>query len=380
MKPKVFIALATGILGGPGKGLKQFLASGGLEKCEPLVVEYRTDASAGPSEYGLAMRSTGAQVEVLLQKKRFDPGLVEQSLRMIHKYGINILQSHGYKSHVLCWILHRKTGLPWIAFVHGWTREDWKIRLYTMVEHIMLLLADEVVAVSDSLRRQLLPPVRRRCSVIPNAVASEELKVSPDGSAMRRRLGIPEDALLAGVVGRLSPEKGQGVFIRALALARKKEPRLYGLLVGDGQEAESLASEVNSLGLKPYCLFCGHVQGLGPYYQGMDLLVLPSFAEGMPNVALEGMLMGLPVIACRVGGVPEVVVDKETGMLVEPGDENTLAEAMLELAASGELRRRMGEAGRERMRREFTTQVRVERFMELYSRILNGQNDKEPTA
>ena len=378
MKPKVFIALASSILGGPGKGLKQFLVSGGLEKCEPLVVEYRTDASAGPSEYGLAMRSTGARVEVLRQKKRFDPGLVEQSLRLIRENGIEILQSHGYKSHVLCWILRRKTGLPWIAFVHGWTREDWKIRVYTLIEHVMLLLADEVVAVSGSLRQKLLPPVRRRCRVIPNAVAPEELAIPPEDENMRRRLGIPADALLAGVVGRLSPEKGQSVFVRALAVARQREPRLYGLLVGDGQEAGRLHDEVCSLGLEPYCLFTGHVQGLGPYYGSMDMLVLPSFAEGMPNVALEGMLMGLPVVACRVGGVPEVVVDKETGVLIAPGDVTALAQAMLELAASADLRRRLGEAGRDRMQREFTPQVRVERFMDLYRQTL--QSGREPAA
>ncbi len=374
MKPRIFIALATGILGGPGKGLVQFLKSGGLEGCYPILIDYETrpDAENLPdTEYAAAIKSTGARLVTIRQKKAFDPAIVEQCLRVIRENNLQILQSHGYKSHVLCWLLRRKTGLPWVAFVHGWTAENLKIRFYAAVELIMTMLADEVVAVSESVRSRLLPPARSRCVVIPNAVEqTETANGQSDGRDVRRGLGLQENDILAGVIGRLSPEKGQSVFLRALAAARKKDPRLKGLLVGGGQEKERLQAEAEALGLKEHCFFTGHVQGMAPYYRAMDIQVMPSFSEGMPNAALEGMLFGLPLLATNVGGIPEVVLDGATGLLVNAGDENALASGMLKLAEDSRLRASLGNSGRERVMAYFDPKVRAKRILTLYHNLL----------
>ncbi len=307
----------------------------------------------------------------LIQKTTFDAGLVDQALPLLRTHRINILQSHGYKSHVLCWLLHRKTGLPWIAMVHGWTRENLRVRVYNGVEQMMLLAADEVVAVSQSLRQRLLPPVRKRCRVIPNALAPEELEEGQDSFGMRTRLGFPDNAVVVGLVGRLSREKGQSVFLRALAAAREKDARLCALLVGGGPERDRLYREAGELGIRDACVFTGHVRGLAPYYQGMDIQVMPSFTEGMPNAALEGMYMELPLVASRVGGIPEVVLEGETGVLLQPGDADALASALLDLAADADKRRTMGTAGKERIVAEFSLAVRVGRFLQLYRDVLH---------
>ena len=371
MKPRVLIAMASGVLGGPGKGLAQFLRSGGLEGCYPLVAAYNRNPDMRDTEFILAMRATGAPVAVLRQRRTLDFSLVRQGLELIKKHDINLLQSHGYKSHVLCWLLRRRTGLPWIAFVHGWTAENLRVRLYNGLEQAMLLFADEVVAVSESLKSKLLPPVRAACRVIPNAIECEagcENSGVPNPEAT-----FPPGAIVAGVVGRLSPEKGQRVFIRALAKARERDSRLYGLLLGDGQEREHLEREARTLGLEGKCLFTGYVRNPAPYYRNMDMQVLPSFKEGMPNAALEGMAAGLPLIASRVGGVPEVVTDGFTGILLPAGDEEALARTLVELAADPERGRRMGAAGRERAIAEFSPKIRAGRFFRLYEEAL-GKN------
>lgn len=368
-QPKVLIAMASGILGGPGKGLVQFLKNGGSQACYPVVINYKLPHEREDTEFVLKMRSAGAIVEDIVQKKTFDFSMVEQSLALIKKYNINILQSHGYKSHILCWMLHRKTRLPWVAFVHGWTSEDFKIRVYNFIDKTMPLFADEVIAVSESLRSRLLPSLRRRCRVIPNAVAPDELADDP-ARDVRAELGIPRDALVAGVIGRFSPEKGQLVFIRALAKAREKEPRLHGLLVGDGQDKPLLEKEITKYKLNNNIFFTGHVRGLGAYYRAIDIQVMPSFSEGMPNAALEGMYMSLPLIASKVGGVPEVVLDNDTGLLLPAGDTEALAVAMLKLCADSELRASMGLAGKTRVMEHFLPDVRVNRILEVYSRIL----------
>ncbi len=370
MNARVFIALATDILGGPGKGLAQFLRSGGLEGCYPLMAAYLVKADREDSEYIRAMRTTGAPVAVLRQNRVLDPGLVDQALRLVREHGITLLQSHGYKSHVLCWLLRRKTGLPWIAFVHGWTAEDMKIRLYNTLEKTMLLLPDKVVAVSESLRRRIPAPARAKCLVIPNAVDPAELAESEPRRDIRAEFGIAPDALVVGVAGRLSPEKGQHIFLRALARARMQNTRLHGLLVGGGPEMETLQKEANALGLTAHCAFTGQVNGMGPYYRAMDIQALPSFSEGMPNAALEGMLLGKALVASRVGGVPEVVRDEKDGLLLPPGDEEALAAALLRLANDAALRERLGEAGRARALAEFTPRVRAGRILNLYTALL----------
>lgn len=375
MKPRVFIAMASDILGGPGKGLAQFLRSGGLEGCVPLIVSYNNTAFPRDTDFTRTMRDAGAPVAVLRQRRALDYSLVRQSLDLIEKHDINLLQSHGYKSHVLCWLLRRRTRLPWIAFVHGWTAENLKIRLYNGLEQIMLLFADEVVAVSASLKSKLLPPVRAACRVIPNAIEYEAECENSD--APIPEVKFPPNAVVAGVVGRLSPEKGQSVFVRALAKARERDSRLHGLLLGDGQERKRLERQVRALGLEGKCLFTGHVRNPAPYYRSMAMQVLPSFKEGMPNAALEGMAAGLPLIASRVGGLPEMVVDGVTGILVPAGDEEALARTLVELAAEPERGGRMGEAGRVRACAEFSPSIRAGRFLGLYRDLLESKNRKE---
>lgn len=379
MKPRVFIAMASTILGGPGKGLEQFLRHGGLEGCCPLMVAY-TVRPEEDTEYIAAMRATGAPVAVLRQKRTLDAGLVPQALDLIAGHGITVLQSHGYKSHVLCWLLRRRTGLPWVAYVHGWTAEDLKIRLYTALEHGMLLLADRVVAVSGSLRQRLLLPARRKCLVIPNAVAPEELRADISRETARERLGFSASDVVAGVVGRLSPEKGHAVFLRAFARARSAVPRLRALIVGDGQEGERLKALARELCLTDACRFTGHVRGMAACYSAMDLLALPSFAEGMPNAALEAMYMGLPVIASRVGGVPEVVEHGKSGLLVGAGDEKALENALTRLAVAPEARAAMGEAGSARIRARFIPEERTRSMLAVYRGLLSGGNAKEAGA
>ena len=367
--PRVFIAMATGILGGPGKGLAQFLRSGGSDGCYPLVIDYQIPGTPTETEYTRAMRAAGAHLAPLYQRRTLDYGLVQQALDLVQKHEINILQSHGYKSHVLCWLLHQKTGLPWVAFVHGWTRENLKVRLYHGIEQVMLLFPDVVVSVAESVRNRLLPSVRKRSLVVPNALAPEELRDDPARN-IRAELGIAPEAIVAGVVGRFSPEKGQLVFVRALAKTRMQEPRLHGLLVGDGQDRPLLEAEIAALNLQGAVTFTGHVQGLAPYYRAMNMQVLPSFSEGMPNAALEGMYMGLPVLASNVGGVPEVVQHEKTGILLPAGDHCQLAEAMLSLASNQQKRRCLGEAGKARINAAFNPKVRAGKILDIYAKLL----------
>jgi glycosyltransferase involved in cell wall biosynthesis len=371
MRPRVFISLATSRLGGPGKGLLQFLRSGGFELCDPVVADFVT-GSGCESEFAQVMRSSGANVAALRQTRKFDLDLVDQAESIVRSEGCQILQSHGYKSHVLCALLKIRMRLPWVAFVHGWTSENMKMHCYRMVEMGLVTLATRVVAVSEALGRRLPGIAQRKMTVIPNAVDPAEIN-DLSGRDVRSELGISEEALAVGVVGRLSPEKGQIFFLRALALARREVPSVVGILVGDGQDRAMLEAEVVRCGLAGAVFFTGHVSGLGDYYRAMDLVALPSLSEGMPNVALEAMMFEKPVVASRVGGMPEVVVEGETGFMVTAGNAASLAAALIRMLASPSRMQAMGEAGRRRALDDFSPTVRVDRVLALYKELLVAQ-------
>lgn len=373
MKPRVFIAMASSILGGPGKGLVQFFKNGGLESCSPLCITYVTDHEE-KTEFTRAIENAGVRVVPLRQRHALDPCLISQALAVVRGERCDLLQSHGYKSHVLCAALHWHTGLPWIAFVHGWTSENMKMQMYHRLEKTLVPFATRIVAVSDSISRRLTFVTGDKIRVISNAVDPVEAEIGSSGRDVRASLDMPAQAIVAGVVGRFSPEKGQTFFLRALALARERFPQLIGILVGDGPYRQTLEAEAVALGLSGAIHFSGHVTDVAEYFRAMDLVVMPSLSEGMPNVALEAMLFGKALVATRVGGIPEVVLDGVTGLLVEPRDSDRLASAMCSLLENRALLDSHGRAGRQRVLDEFSPALRTQRILDLYQEVLAARS------
>ena len=370
MRPKVFINIAAATISGPKKGLIQFLRKGGTEVCDPVIVGYRVNGAN--KRAGISCEVPEVLQEYLFQRMTYDPFMIPQALRIIKKHKLNILQSHGYKSNLLCMIIKRLTGLPWIAFVHGWTSENLKMNCYTAMDKIVLGFADKVVLVSRSMMNKLnLNWVHPdKILYIPNAVDPEELLASPDRENIRQKHAIDPEIPLIGVIGRLSPEKGHIYMINALPEIHKNIPLLKVIFVGDGQEKEKLLKKITELGLDNSVVFAGYQNNPALFYREMDLLAIPSLSEGMPNVALEAMLFGKPVVATRVGGVPEVVVDGITGRIVDSRSSDQLAMAVVDMFQKPELLTIYGIAGRQRVQKDFDPVQRVTRIAALYDEIL----------
>lgn len=373
MKPRVFISIATSILGGPGKGIIQFLRFGVLEQCRPVVSNFLVGAGR---EW--QFRDEIAKLPVpfipLRQRLTYDPLLVLRGYRVLKEHDIQILQSHGYKSNMLCTLLKMFTGLPHIAFMHGWTAESWRIKAYQMVDLLLYRFADRVVIVSEAMRprllRALIPEQRIVC--IKNAVESPEAGEGAAGAQLRKCYGIADSSPVICVIGRFSPEKGHRFFLEAFPQLLARHPEATAILVGDGQDRPMLEQMVRDLGVAERVVFAGYQQQMAPFYRGCDLVVMPSLSEGMPNVALEAMAFGKALVATRVGGVPEVVLDGETGVLVAPADPGDLAAGMLRLLDQPELLVRYGAAGRERIESEFSPENRARKLIGLYHELLQS--------
>lgn len=185
------------------------------------------------------------------------------------------------------------------------------------------------------------------------------------------RYPLPEDtSFVVGNVGSFEERKGQSLLLDALAQARKVVPGIHLMLVGDGPDEAMLQERVQELGLGAAVSFFPFTREPEVVFERIDTLVLSSLRkEGLPNVLLEALAMGVPVISTRLAGTPEAVSEGETGYLVEPGDEAGLAAALVRMASDPDARLRMGARGRARMEREFDKQRQFQAFLDFYREL-----------
>jgi glycosyltransferase involved in cell wall biosynthesis len=240
-------------------------------------------------------------------------------------------------------------------------------------ERIRNLHTDMVVANSRAVaavvrRAEQLPA--SKVKVILNGVPYHD-STCCDG-ALRRELGIGAGIPIVGTVGNLRAVKGHDILLRAFKQMLERVPEARLIVAGANQEPETGLEQLwGQLGLKRRVHFLGQRLDVERVYAALDLYVHSSHTEGMPNAVLEAMAAGLPVIATAVGGVPEAVVDGESGVLVPPGEPSALAEAMLHLLQSPERSRRMGAAGRKLVRRRFRADQMARVYEKTYEELLS---------
>jgi glycosyltransferase involved in cell wall biosynthesis len=231
---------------------------------------------------------------------------------------------------------------------------------------------DHVAAVSDDLRRHLgdLKVPASKCSLIENAIDTAQYLRRRTPAAARAALGLDPARMVVGAVGRLSPEKGFDTLIRAADRLLRGGADFDLLIVGEGPEKPRLQALIDELGRASRVRLLGHRSDMIDLFEAMDVFALSSLREGLPNVLLEAMALEVPVVATRVAGVPRLVADGESGLLVEPGDEARLAEALDRLLGDDGLRESLGRAARGVIERRFSFDVRMNKMRAVYDALL----------
>jgi len=372
-KPKVLIMIAAEQISGPGKGVLQLVEHAAASRFEYVVCNFDLEGhSAG--EFVHEARRKKLNLRLLKQRTALDPNLVVQARRLIRKQEVDIIQTHGYKSNTVGFFLAMLCRRPWIGFAHGFINDSRRNRLYNRIERWALRRADRVVAVSASMKELLVRHgiAAQKIRVIHNAIAPNESVPGASGEEIRQRHGIASHERVVGVFGRLNPEKGQQVFLKALETTLRSVHGVKALIVGDGQDRELLEELCRARGLSNHVLFLGYRKNIADYYQAIDLLVQPSFSEGSPNTVLEAMSFGVAVLATAVGGVPEII-QGGNGMMVPPNDPDALAKKMIELLSDAALRRAIGAKGRSSLYPRFSADTRVREIVSLYDELLSGR-------
>jgi glycosyltransferase involved in cell wall biosynthesis len=243
---------------------------------------------------------------------------------------------------------------------------------HSAVERWLMAKTDRVVVSAESVRDFYIEQVGAdpgKIEVIYNAVDWQQLVATEDPEALRVQFGVPQGAPLAGIIARLTEQKAHAHLFEAMA----KTPGLEGLhllVVGDGHLRGSLEALSASMRLADRVHFLGARRDLGNLLSAIDMFVMPSLWEGLPLSMVLAMGGGLPVVATRVAGIPEVVHDGETGLLVPPADPVRLGEAMARLVRDASLRARLGSAARARVLPRFGVDGYVASVTELYDRLL----------
>jgi len=265
---------------------------------------------------------------------KLDPLTVIRLTRLIISSNCQAIHTHLSTASLLGAFAAKFAKIPSVAHVHG------------MNSAFSFKYADRIIAVSEAVKANLAAQgLEKNVHVVYNGVDMERFAPILVRDA-RSRTGLQHAGLVFGVFGRLSVEKGQLTAIEAFAKAFSDRQDAVLLVVGDGRDEQMLKNKASELAVSDKVRFIAFTRDIGDLIASCDAVLVPSLKEGFGLTAVNAMAMCRPVIASRVGGLPEVVVDGETGLLVEPGNTDSLADAMQKIAADAELAQHMGQAGR----------------------------------
>lgn len=382
---RVLTLIESPTVTGPARNIIEFgklgvVAEPGLPAVETMVVTYCR--GAGESPVAAAARNAGLPVATISERHRWDTQAIPQLRRIIAEYRPDILESRNIKSHFLVRALGLYRQYPWVAWNHGYTERDWLDRVYSQLDRWSLQAAFRVVTVcrpfAETLERRGID--RRKITILHNFVKPFVPAPTEDVERLRRSLGVQNQAVVLAV-GRLSSEKGHAILLQAAARLEKMNevPDFRVVVVGDGPEKENLLRLMARLGIGRRIMMEGFQPDVRPYYCLSTLLALPSYSEGSPNVLLEAMAAGLPIAATDAGGVPEILEDGISGLLVQPGDPQAMAEAILRILQDNDLALKLGAAARSRVESEYTPQAYRRSLTKLYLATLEAAS-KSPAA
>lgn len=302
-----------------------------------------------------------------------------QLTRLVRQVRPHIVHTHTAKAGALGRLAAWLAGVPVIVHTyHGHVFHGYfspaKTRLFLAIERWLARRTDRLLTVSETVRSELLSlgiGTPDKLVVVPLGLDLDPFaETGALRGQLRAELGLGRDAPLVGMVARLVPIKAHEVFLAAAAEVGRRLPQSRFLVVGDGARRAELETLAERLGLKDRVLFLGWRRDLDRIYADLDLVALTSINEGSPVSLIEAMAAARPVVATRVGGVPDLVEDGVTGCLVPRGDADALAEVMVGLLADLDRRQAMGQAGRKRVIPAFSAGRLLGDMDRLYAELL----------
>ena len=338
-----------------------------------------------PGPFVGRMKARGVETHLVHLVPLFNPFALWRLTRLLRRERVTILQTHGARANFYGRIAGRLAGVPVIiSTVHN-SLKDYEVCsltrwFYITALRLTLPLAHRIICVSDSNRRDLVdesPAAAARIQTVYNGVDPSAFPLQPNRKTVREELGIVSGPVLV-MIARLTEAKGHRILLQALPHLIEAWPQLCCVFVGEGELRGQLHRLAVELDVEGSCQFVGVREDIADILAAADVVVLPSLSEGFPFVLLEALAMGCPVVASRVSGIPELIEDHRTGLLVPARDPRALANAIREVLSNPTTASKMGAEGRALVRERFTVDHMVGNTTAIFDAALHDVGIRVP--
>lgn len=326
------------------------------------------------SELDRGLRGTGVHVHPVRFRCEADFTAAWRMANLIRNYKYQVLHMHDSHAHWLGGCAARLSGKP-LRIVSR--RVDFSIHRHGFGLSIIKYrhFADAFIAVSSAVKDALVHDgvPEEMIHVVYSGVDISPLEKKNNRRTLNRLLGANGTTKIVGTVGSLVGHKGHRYFVESAAEILKAMPDVRFVIIGEGKLRRDLESRIEKKGLSGKFFLAGHRTSAAQLLAAFDVFVMPSVMEGLGTSLLDAMAAGVPVVAARAGGIPEVVEDLETGLLVKPGDARSLADAVKKILHDQNLARTLTRRARTKVAREFEVERMVEKTDSLYKTLLSGR-------
>lgn len=372
--PRPFVLHArvvTGSGGGPDKTIlnsPRFLRQLGYESACAYL---HPPGDAGFDSIRNRAAELNADLIELPDRGLKDVSVITRLLNVCRTHNVSIWHGHDYKTDALGLLLSRFHPMKLVSTVHGWGVRSRKTPLYHAIDRASLRRHDRVICVSDDLLKQCLSariPIDHCCE-IENAIDLTAYADLPSPETARKQFGLSEGPVI-GAIGRLSREKAFDVLVSAVDQLIETGINATLLIAGDGPEREALQQQINSLDRSNEIRLLGHIDDPRQLFAALDAFAISSRSEGLPNVLLESLACGVPVVSTTVGGIPRVVADDDA-LLVQPDDVDALTLALSRLLSNPSLSKELTSRGRETVANRYSFETRMRKIAAIYDELLD---------
>jgi glycosyltransferase involved in cell wall biosynthesis len=362
-------------IGGPGKTIFETVNTIKKDKYNIHIGVFTRWAENNTTPFIKEARNKGYNLHLIKSFNQFDPLILVNTLFLVKKLNIHIIHSHEFLSDVISMCIGGITKIPIITTLHGWICNTRKDQLYVKLDQKIIKRFDRVIVVSEDIKKKLQNSgiSEQKIAVLHNCIKSAAFKKQGKKGYLNELIGVKLKKPVIGTIGRLSAEKGHEDFIEAAGIVIKKGYSANFILVGDGPDRKKLQDKIDHLNLSKNIFITGYVNDIRKVYEDLDLMILPSYTEGLPNVILEALSMEVPVIATAVGGTPEIIESPEIGVLVPPRQPEQLANAIITFLENTEKFKRKTRFGSILIEKKFNFIERTKKLEKIYDEVVLGR-------
>lgn len=320
-------------------------------------------------EFLKSAREAGLETVLFNGKGRADLKRLSLIRRFVEEHNIDIVHSHGYKEDFYSILLPRK--IPKVATNHLWKKNSFLDAIYCSIDAFFLHFFDSIIGVSSEIVNNMRSLGIRRIKMIPNGIDCVKFKPQEKSLEFFEKFKIQSGKTVVGMISSLSPEKGHQTALKAMQLLSNENVLL--VIVGDGALRDYLVDHVNKSNLCDRVFFAGKQNKIPEVLSVFDIFILPSLKEGLPMALLEAMTSEKVVIASRVGEIPEIITDKQNGLLINPENHLQLSEAIKFCLVNPDICQRMRIAARNHIVEKYSAVKMTENYCLLYDSVIKGK-------